>query len=50
MRLLSHVQLFESPWTVAHQALLSMGISQARTLERAAISSSRDSSRPRDQT
>ena len=27
---LSHVQLFETPWTVAHQAPLSMGILQAR--------------------
>ena len=27
---LSHVQLFETPWTVAHQAPLSMGILQSR--------------------
>ena len=27
---LSHVRLFAPPWTVAHQALLSMGILQAR--------------------
>ena len=33
-RLLSHVQLSETPWTVAHQASLSMGILQARILER----------------
>ena len=25
---LSHVQLFSTPWTVAHQALLSLGLSQ----------------------
>ena len=25
MKLLSHVQLFATPWTVAHHALLSMG-------------------------
>ena len=30
---LSHVQLFVTPWTVAHQAPLSMGILQARILE-----------------
>ena len=26
--MLSHVQLFATPWTVAHQALLSMGFSR----------------------
>ena len=26
--MLSHVQLFETPWTVAHQALLSVGFSR----------------------
>ena len=31
--LLSHVQLFATPWTVAHQDPLSMGILQARILE-----------------
>ena len=46
---LSHVQLFVTPWTVAHQALLSMGF-QARVLEWVAISFSRGSSWPRDQT
>ena len=30
---LSHVQLFAVPWTVAHQAPLSMRILQARILE-----------------
>ena len=39
-----------TPWTVAHQAPLSMGISQARKLEWVAISSSRGSSWPRDWT
>ena len=29
----SHIQLFETLWTVAHQAPLSMGILQARILE-----------------
>ena len=47
---LSHVQLFTTPWTVAHQVPLSMGILQARILEWVAISSSRGSSPPRDQT
>ena len=46
---LSHVQLFETPWTVAHQAPLSMD-SPNRILEWVAISSSRGSSCPRDQT
>ena len=46
----SHVRLFVSPLTVAHQAPLSMGILQARILEWAAISFSRGSSPPRDQT
>ena len=31
--LLSRVQLFVTPWTVAHQAPLSMGIFQTRILE-----------------
>ena len=48
--LLSCVWLFVTPWTVAHQAPLSMGILQARILEWAAISFSRGSSQPRDQT
>ena len=43
----SHVQLFEMLWTVACQALLSMGFSQARILEWVAISSSRESSQLR---
>ena len=47
---LSHVRLFVTPWTVAHQAPLSMGILQARILEWVAMPSSRASSQPRDQT
>ena len=39
---LSHVRLFATPWTVAHQAPLSMGILQARILEWVAMPSSRD--------
>ena len=39
--MLSHVRLFVIPWTVAHQAPLSMGFSQARILEWVAISFSR---------
>ena len=34
---LSHVRLFSTPWTVAHQAPLSIGYFQARILECAAI-------------
>ena len=45
----SHVQLFATPQTVAHQALLH-GISQARILEWIAISFSRGSSGSKDQT
>ena len=47
---LSYVQLFGTPQTVAHQAPLSMGILQARILEWVAISFSRGSSQPRDQS
>ena len=46
---LSHVQLFVTPWTLAHQASLSMGILQARILEWVAMPSSSGSSQPRDQ-
>ena len=38
------------PWTIAHQAPLSMGILQAKVLEWVAMPSSRGSCRPRDQT
>ena len=47
---LSCVWLFATPWTVAHQAPLSMEILWARTLEWVAMPSSRVSSQPRDQT
>ena len=45
---LSHVWLFATPWTVAQQAPLSMGILQARILEWVAIPFSRGSFQPRD--
>ena len=48
--LLGHIQLFATPRTVALQAPLSVGILQARILEWVAMSSSRGSSQPRDQT
>ena len=47
---LSHVQLFVTPWTVACQASLSMGILQARILEWVAMPFSRGSSQLRDRT
>ena len=43
-QLLSRVKLFAAPWTVAHQAHLSMGIFRARILEWVAIPFSRGSS------
>ena len=46
----SRVQLFATPWTVAYQTSLSMGLFQAIVLERIVISFSRGSSLPRDQT
>ena len=48
--MLSHVQLFATPWTVAYQALLSMEISWPRILEQLATSFSRGSSWPKDWT
>ena len=47
---LSHVRLFAAPWTVVRQAPLSMGFPGARILQWVAISFSRGSSQPRDQT
>ena len=47
---LSRVWLFVTPWIVARQAPLSIGILQTRILEWVAIPSSRRSSQPRDQT
>ena len=43
----SHVRLFATPWTGAHQAPLSMEILQARILEWVAMPSPRWSSQPR---
>ena len=47
---LSHVWIFVTPWAVACQAPLSMGILQARILEWVAIPFSRSSSQPRNRT
>ena len=47
-QLLSCIRLFATPWTVAHQVPLSVGILQARILEWVAISYSRGSSQPRN--
>ena len=41
---LSHVRLFATAWTVAHQAPPSMEFSRQEYLERVAISFSRESS------
>ena len=46
----SHVQLFATPWTIAHQAPLSMWILQAIILEWVDMSSSKGSTQPRDRT
>ena len=48
--LVAHLCLIATPWTVARQAPLSMGILQARILEWAAMPSSRVSSQPRNGT
>ena len=47
---LSLVRLFATPWTAGDQAPQSMGILQARILEWVAMTSSRESSQPRNQT
>ena len=47
---LSHVWFFVTPRTVARQPPLSVGFPRPRILEWVAISFSRESSRPRDQT
>ena len=47
---LSRVRLFRTPWTVAYQVSSLHGTLQARVLEWIAISFSRGSSPPRDQT
>ena len=43
-------RLFATPWTVAHQGPLSLGILQARILEWVAVAFPRGSSQPRDRT
>ena len=48
--MLSHVQLFAAPWTVACYGSSGHGILQARVLEWVAIPFSRGSSWPRDRT
>ena len=48
--MLSHFSLSVTLSTVTCQALLSMGILQARILEWVAMPSSRGSSQPKDQT
>ena len=48
MKLLSRVQLFVTPWTIAYQTPQSTEIFQAKVLEWVAISFSRRSSQPRD--
>ena len=45
---LGHVRLFATPWTVAHQAPLSVGILQARILEWVGYPFSRGSSKLRN--
>ena len=50
LRLLTPVWLFVTPWTIAYQAPLSMGILQAWILEWVAVPSSRGSSQASDQT
>ena len=45
-----HVRLFATPWTVTHQAPLTMVVLQARILEWVAVPSSRGSSQSRYQT
>ena len=42
------VRLFATPWTVSHQAPLSIGFSRQDILKWAAIPSSKGSSQPRD--
>ena len=44
----SRVQLFATPWTVAHQAPLPMGFSRPEYWSGVAMPSSRGSSQPRD--
>ena len=48
--MLSCFRLFATPWTVAHQANLPMGIPQARIPRWVVMPSSRGSSQPRDRS
>ena len=50
LKSLSHVQLFATPWTVTHQAPLSMGILQAGILEWVVMPSSMGSSQSMEWT
>ena len=50
MCVLSPVWFFATPWTEAHQAPLSMGFSRQEYWSKVAISHTRESSQPRDQT
>ena len=50
VKLLSHFQLFATPWTVTYQDPLSMGFSRQEYWRWVAISFSRRSSQPRDRT
>ena len=50
VKLLSHGQLFVTPWTVAYQASLSMGFSRQEYWSGLPFSFSRGSSWPRDRT
>ena len=49
-QLLSHVQLFATPWIVAHQAPLSMGFPRQEYWSGLLFPSPRESSQLRDQT
>ena len=49
-QLLSHVQLFATSWTVAHQAPLSMGLPQQEYWSGLPFPPPGESSQPRDQT
>jgi len=49
VKLLSHVQLFVTPWCVAYQAPLSMGFSRQEYWSVLLFPSPGESSQPRDQ-
>ena len=49
-QLLSHAQLYATPWTIAHEGSSIHGIFQARILEWVAISCLGGSSRPKNPT